>query len=500
MLLNNFSGGLNTRIAPHLLQPNTAQVYTNIDNSSGALLPVKDCTLDTQTVDKYFTWYEYGQEYISSNTEASYVEYQDILYKTNFNSRPTKYDGTDEYSLGIAGPTNNLSLISGGSGNLDGTYKYVYTYYNSASGVESKPNPINAELTVSSESIDVGGFQVSSNAQVDIIRLYRLGGTLTDFTLVVEKPNNATDFNDNVADVDIAGNHILDSYTYGIAPNKLKYLVEAYAMLFGAVGDKLYYSVIGKPDAWPEAYFIDFDLEITGIAPMQSGLLVFTKYKTYIITGTNPDSFSKQLIDGEQGCISHYTINFVANSLTWLSLDGVCVTTGGAFDVISFPNLGKLSLTGVNNAEVHDRVYYISHSGGLLAFDFRYTPVVRTIDKNVDWLHAHNNTLYANISGDIYSMFDGEDLEYTYKSPILTEGMYSNRKDYKDFYIKYNGDITLRLYVDGELVNEKELSGNSCFNLKALNSASGYGLEIEIVGTGEVSEIEYKAQGRQNGR
>ena len=54
--------------------------------------------------------------------------------------------------------------------------------------------------------------------------------------------------------------------------------------------------------------------------------------------------------------------------------------------------------------------------------------------------------------------------------------------------------------MDGEVVIDKELSGNTTANLKALDKAKGYGLEIEISGSGTVYEIEYKALGRQNGK
>ena len=501
MKLNDFSGGLNTRVDPSLLLPIQAQIYENIDNSKGSLGPIKDNTLDMSNIEKYFKWYEFGQEYIHSVNESSYIEYQDIMYQTHLGSTPTKYDGTNTYGLGIVGPTNQLSTIEDIAGTLDGTYTYVYTYYNSATGVESQPSELSQELAVSLKKVNVGGFVVSTDPQVDFIRLYRLGGTITSYTLVVEKANDAIDYLDNIADVDLAGSHILDSYTYREAPNELKYIKESYAMLFGAVGDKLYYSEIGKPDAWPVTNYIDFDKDITGIAMIQSGILVFTKFKTYIITGTSPDTFSRFLFDGEQGCLSHYTIKFTNNSLIWLSSDGICNTSGGLIDVISLPLLGPLSLSGVNNAEVLNRAYYLSHSEGILVFDFRYNTIVRTISTNVDWLDKHNDLLFSNISGDTYSMFTSDELlEYHYKSPILTEGAFSNLKSYKDFYIRYNGEINIKLYIDGKEVNVKELTEDECYNLKASSNSSGYGLEIEVVGTGIVNEIEYKAEGRQNGR
>ena len=55
--------------------------------------------------------------------------------------------------------------------------------------------------------------------------------------------------------------------------------------------------------------------------------------------------------------------------------------------------------------------------------------------------------LFLSDSTDLYEMFAGTALTYTYKSGILTEGNYANLKTYKDFYIKYNGVITVKLYL-----------------------------------------------------
>lgn len=500
MLLNDFSGGLNTRVAPSLLTPNQAQIYNNIDHSSGSIKPVKGYTLDTNGVAKYFTWYNYTSEYVSSATETSFIEFKDTMYYTQFNNYPVSYDGTNTYRLGIVSPVNAVSPAKNVAGNLTGTYTYVYTYYNSTTGIESQPCPISAEVSPSSESVLVQLFEASTDPQVDTIRVYRNGGALTNYTLVGTKANDTSNYTDDIADIDLAGNHILDSWEYKEAPMYLKYLHESYAMLFGSVKDKLWYSNIGQPAYWPATNFIDFPDDITGIASIQGGLIVFTMYKAYLITGTSPETFSKQLLDGEQGCISHYSIKYTDNNLLWLSNDGICATTGGMINVISLPILGIMNLQGFNNCEVYERGYYMSYADGILVFDFKYNTMVKFIDTKVDWLHRHNDTMYGNIGGDTYSLFTGSDLVYKYRSPVLTDGSYSVRKDYKDFYIKYNGPITLRVYIDGDLKNEKELTGDSCYNLKALASSSGYGLEIEIEGTGEVSEIEYKALGRQNGR
>lgn len=602
MLLQDFSGGLNTRVAPSLIAPNESQVFTNIDASSGSIRPLKDKTLHTADVNKYFTYYYANSEFYSKTAESSFVEYRDLLYITNLNSYPTKYGGTNEYRLGIVKPavkptaayvasgttpygvkfgtettgdlqvgtynyivvhkaTTDIIKITRFSTTLDpmgairiyysltgatsvdiyreyddtyrlvttattsfyytdilfdieantelptlpelpgGDYTYAYTYYNSSDGSESAPSPISDLVTGSEGKISITFSGASADLQVDKIRLYRLGGAVTQYSLLVELPNDIVDYTDITLDIDLAGNTILDTITYDPAPTGLKYLVESYAMLFGAVGDKLYYSNIALPNAWPATNFLDFEDNITGIGAIQNGLLVFTKLKTYIVTGNSPETFSKYLLDSSQGCLSHYTIQFVRGTLLWLSEDGICTSSGGLVEVLTQNKLGKITLTGIQNAQVHDGIYYLLHSTGMLVLDFRYNLMVRKVVCDANWIGAYFDKLFLQYADNLYETCSSETpLEYHYKSGVLTEGQYTNYKIFKDFYIKYNGSINLKLYIDGTKVNDVNLTGNRCYNLKAVSHANGYGLEIEIQGTGEVSEIQYTALGRQNGK
>ena len=131
----------------------------------------------------------------------------------------------------------------------------------------------------------------STDPQVTNIKLYRIGGTLTSFSLVVTLPNNTGTYTDNAIDVDLPGD-ILTSQNAGQAPSGLKYLTSANAMFFGALGDKLYFTEVAYVNNWSPYYFIDFDEPITGIGATANGLLVFTEYTTHIITGTSPTSLS----------------------------------------------------------------------------------------------------------------------------------------------------------------------------------------------------------------
>lgn len=613
MLLNDFSGGLNTRVSPHLIQPNQGQVYTNVDNASGSLKSVKGPVATGVGVTGYFTYYWAATQWVSRATKSDFIEYKDLLYISNGTDDIEVFDGATSGTLGIIGPTNILDVeelpigtvtitditdttglsqtvnykyklvinstlassnlyrdysytipynsgiiravqftlsnldasivtlgdavtlyreyegeyrlvYSGVYANgmtitdndiniganakletslLENTVSYVYTYFNSTSGIESKPSLPSNDVNMTAK---VTGITLSADPAVDAIRLYRIGGGLTSYTLVDTLSNATQAYIDYNATLDIAGNWVLDSINNDLPIAGLQYITEAYAMLFASKGTRLYYSEIAKPYAWPAFNYIDFDTEITGIGAVSNGLLVFTKYKTYIVTGNSPASFSKYLLNGEQGCVAHSTIQFADNTLVWVSTDGICASSGGKVELLSMPLIGKLTYLEIYNAAILDNVYYLSLRTAtghrLLALDFRYNKIIRYIDNGNSgtYIVSTRDNLYQFYNSNIQRLLDGSDLTIDYKSPILTEGKYSNYKTYKDFYIKYNGTFTLKIYIDNTLVLTKALSGDAVYNAKSLGLSKGYGLEFVITGTGEISEIDYEVVGRQNGK
>ena len=612
MLMRDFSGGINTRVAPSLLQPNQAQEYTNIDGSSGSLKSLGGPVSTGIPIDSWYTWYYANSEWVYKAVDTDFVEYRDILYSSN-GTTLEQYDGTTTKSLGIVGPTNildttgivagtavveaiasttqglligteytykvgvysavlgttvyknftyaipfilsardikitlsNLNItyfnststvtiyrelngefyklleVAYGTGvvytdsvlnistlpilsnsSAEGIYSYVYTYYDNLTGIESTPSLPSSEVTAISTFLQ--GITASADVSVTHIRVYRIGGDLPYYTLVDTIANTTISYYvDKLLDITIAGNHVLDSISNNVPISGLKYITEAYAMLFAAKGDKLYYSDIAKPYAWPATNFIDFDSDIMGMGAISAGFIVFTRYKTFIITGNSPESFSKHLLSGSQGCVNHKTIQFVDNNLLWLSSDGICMSNGGSITVPSMSILGPLTIPVVYNSAVLDNVYYLSYYTALgnkiLVFDFRYNTIVRYISTFGSYISSKKDNLYQVYNSTLQIMLIGDPMEFTYKSPILTEDAYTNYKTYKDFYISYDGVFTITIYIDKVLVNTIELDGTGVENIKGLGIAKGYGLEFKIVGTGTINEIEYKVLGRQNGK
>lgn len=381
----------------------------------------------------------------------------------------------------------------------EGTYQYCYTYYNENDGTESMPSDYSNELEVEGNAIRVTVVK-SACSQVTHIRIYRLGGTLLDMYRVTELPNINQTYIDNLGDADI-DMKLLDSQNNGPAPVGLKYLTESNAMFFGAVKDKLYFSDIGFVNHWSPYNFIDFDSDITGIGEVQNGLLVFTKFKAYIVSGNGPGTLTKFLLNGRQGCLLHKSIQYISNMLVWLSDDGVCSSAGGDVLVITRTNLGKFSLKNPKCSDVYNDCYYLSHDDGTLVLDFRYGMTIREKTQVYEGLGVFENKFYGVKNNKLYHIEGSEEpTSIHYRSPILIDNSISQIKNFKNIYVFSEGNMTFKTYLGGELVSTKELTGG--YEEVKLPQAGrlDYYIEFEVIGSGCLVEIEYKFEGRQNGR
>lgn len=497
MQLNQFNGGLSTRLASHLIGANEAIVYTNVDNKYGALAPIKGNTNIGTSLFKSMV--NFKATWVSFDNDTDFVEYQDKLYKSDGVNKPMKSsNGVVWQNLGINKPSQAPGVSITAAGNLSGTMQYTYTYYNSVDATESQPSVYSPDLVCLNSRVNIT-LVASTDPQVDKIRLYRLGGAITTPIMVVELNNTSQTYEDNIADINLT-NVALDSFTNAPAPTGLKYLIEAFSVFFGVLDDKLYYSDTAFPNYWNEFFFIDFPENITGLGLTQNGLLVFTKYKTYIVTGNSPSTLSKYLLNGNQGCILHKSIQYVDNTLMWLSTDGLCISTGGDIQVISRDKLDKLSIVPIASI-VYDDVYYLAHTTGILVSDFRFGGVFRAMNTVAKGFAIYNDTLYACINDLLYSVGTKALTEtMVWKSPEYPDGSISNLKNYKSIYVSSTGSLTFKTYIDKLLVNTTALDSGSQEIKLPQNRRNGYTIQFEVIGTGTLTEIEYKLEGRQNGK
>ena len=386
---------------------------------------------------------------------------------------------------------------------LLGTRNYVYTYYSSTTGFESAPSEASDDLVCNINNVVITNFTTTSDTTVDSIRLYRIGGTLKDYYLVATFSKTTTSYTDTKTDLQALDGTLLT--TSGLIKPKtgLKFLTEYNAALFGAIDSIVYFSNVGLVDQWAEYNYIEMPEHITGFGVTQNGLLIFSRNKTWILTGNSLSTYSKYLLNGNQGCVSHNTIAYVANNLLWYSLDGICTSTGSNIELLSWPKLGKLVINPIC-AKVYENQYYLFHETGTLLVDFREGVRFSTLSLIVRgaYYNPSYDILYILQPNNI-GMFEygtGSDLTLNYKTGRLSEGKISNYKSYKNLYIYSKGAGQVKLYMDGELISTINLVDG--FNdIKYLQTSTrGYYIELEFTGTNSILEVDYAVEGRQNGR
>lgn len=386
---------------------------------------------------------------------------------------------------------------------LSGTRQYCYTYYREVDGTESAPSEYSNDISYEGNDITLVGFQASSDLTVTGIRIYRIGGDLTEMTLVDEVSLNTTSYIDSKLDEDIAG-ELLSTIGTMEPPEDLNHLTEYSTTLFAVKDNELWFSESGIVDLWNAFNFITFNEAITGLGATQNGLLVFTRNKTYIILGTDTSNFTKRLLNDSQGCIQHKSIRYVDNTLIWLSLDGICASTGGKIDIISLNKLGKLNVEPITSS-FYEEEYYLFHTTGTIVVDFREGIRFKELDLVVNgaYYSSQFDKLYI-LNPEDFGMYEFGTSEtlvpYVFKSGWLTDNGLTNLKTYSHIYISIIGTSSLIVYVDGIEANTYVLT-NGVNDIKLPKGfTKGYYIELEFTGTGEIYEIEFKTEGRQNAR
>lgn len=606
MTINDFTGGLSTRLSPNLIQLNESTICTNVDLTSGVLKPLKDLTATNKTIpinNPVFT--EFKGIYLSSNSGTSYVEFNDSLYIANgIDAIKKTINGTTLYDVGLVSPTTKLTTTSSFSvtftlsniasgatitfptgtytylvqyttlvgaikyeiktfsytgtrgirltissfSNLEsvtlyrkvdtkyklvgestssltiddivydintkpsttpyeqslGTRNYVYTYYSSTTGFESAPSTVSDDLVVSINNIVITGFVSTADSTVDTIRLYRLGGTLTDFYRVASFAKTTTTYTDTKTDLEVLDGELLTTNGFIKPPSGIKFLTEYNSALFGSIDSTLYFSNSGLVDQWTSDNWIVFPEHITGLGVTQNGLLIFSRNKTWILVGDNLANYSKYLLNASQGCLTHSTIAYVDNNLLWLSLDGICVSQGGSIEQLSYAKLGKVAVNPII-ARVYENQYFLFNETGTIVVDFRGGGVkfltLSLIVRGAYYSSSYDK-LYILKPSDIgmYEYNSGSNLTFTYKTGWLAENGLTNYKTYKNVYIKTTGSVSLDLILDGVVIKTYTLSAGVTDIKFPQEYSKGYYTELLFYGTGQVIEVNFLTEGRQNGR
>lgn len=264
-------------------------------------------------------------------------EYKNVAYWLRESSNAlVRSDGTYFGASGIAEPDTAPTLAAGAAGDIPAAdFLGVYTYYNSATGVESNPSPASAVYThAGSAKINWSGIAVSTNSQVTARRLYRtLPDQTGEYYFVAQIDNNfdTTFTGDNVLVQDL-GEAV--SFRNGLPPSNLHFGTVWKERFFASDKIDLFYSESGRIECFDEdaiiSVFPDDGHEIRGIHPYGDRLVIGKTNKVHYLVGTDPDNFALLTLSDRHGCASHHSMQSAEGLLFWLGFDNIYRSDGNS--------------------------------------------------------------------------------------------------------------------------------------------------------------------------
>lgn len=382
---------------------------------------------------------------------------------------------------------------------IESKVSYLYTYYVSKLGIETPPSKV-AEVVAAGNSLKFQiNWELPTDPQIDQVRIYRFGGGISAPSLVGTYPIALRTITDSL-NSPIDG-RILTTQTNIPAPEKLAGISVIYAMLWGFQGNTLYYSQIGNPFAWSAYNSIIMEGEITGFGAVPNGILIFLKTQTYLLTGQTPQNFTKFLLSTTIGCISRVSIQQFQNGLIWLGENGLYISNGGNVADITQAKYTNFTLSRPFASLVWNNFYILATADNMLMVDLKNLRIFYLSDKAVYLAYKGAKLYHLDSNGDLYETFGGEHpRELVFHSATYAEGSLTNRKNYSTIYFHSTGDLQVKVFLDNILAGESVLQKGVTELKLSSQHTRGYGIRFEIVGSGTLNEIEYKAEGRQNGR
>lgn len=500
--------GIAPRFEPGL-KPGYARTAENCDLADGKIGPLLAASLQEADANGYNSLYYFNGEW-ERGDDRYYLQWNildnEILVYLK-GGVPYKKVGATEALLGqtrLGAPTTALN----GAGVLTGDFYYIITTTRNVGGYtdESGPSAASAVISASSNKILVT-CPALSDADVSHWNLYRLNDATGEYQLVATIAAATTTYDDNTADADL-GDAITTWYTSDqgndIVWDKPQVtfdglIDEPYSgMIFGWKGPTLYWSEPGYMDAWPGFYNMNFPFNIKRVLALSGVVVVLTEKGPHVVDGSHPEQLSPSKLLGKEPCVglaacqTSRGVAYLSDSgIVLFNLTGATVITNGAFTEGWF--VDNVDPSGAILAD-NDNQLYLFHSGGVLKADLRTKPVDwTTLDILATGVHVDGdgNLFYMDSTGIRLLHGDTEVLVWTWKSGDIV-GRHPNEKPFNEVEIMGSGTITATLYVDDDVAKATKALAWDMIRRRTLKLPSetmGRAIQVELTGTGEVTEM-----------
>lgn len=321
-------------------------------------------------------------------------------------------------------------------------------------------------------------------------RIYRTE-TSGVFQFVADVPASQLTFTDNVASEDLGTN--LPSTDWAPPDARLVGLKDIPGgFLAGYYDNTLCFSEAFYPHAWPIAYQLAFTDDIMGLCAVSGGIIVATKGRPHIISGSTPSAMSDNIIDCDLPCVSGRSLVDMGEFAIYASTEGLAAISGGTGKLITegsiTPDQWKALKPETIHAYRYEGRYLAFYEGGCFSFAASEGFQFYEIESDYGYYDLYKDDLYLLDGGKMLGWRKGGAMKLRWKSKIYevppgSSGLTCGK------LIAAQYPATLRLYGDGVKFFEQQITSRDMFRLPP--GFSGVrDIEIELAGSVEIKSVQ----------
>ena len=251
--------------------------------------------------------------------------------------------------LGVPQPANALT-VTPPAGTTE-TRSYVYTFV-TAYGEEGPPsNPTTVTGTTGTWALSNGSTSWTNGSHVDVatVNIYRTVPNASNpgFFFVATVPiatwiSGSGTYSDSSVDATIALNNTLDFVDNFPPPANMQGIaLMPGGFMLGWQVRNLLMTEPYLPHAWNPAYNLATEFEIVGIVIWSQTAIICTTSNLYLGSGSTPDSFTLQKLDGVTPCLSRRGIVSTVSGAYFPTVDGLAMFNVSGLNTITQSILTK---------------------------------------------------------------------------------------------------------------------------------------------------------------
>lgn len=403
-----FAQGMNDITDPALLGPDQATYAIGVDMSAGTLRGMFSPGTAVTTVTAgsvSLTWAgknawvanSYSQWACNDAPTAAGAGVTYLTQQTGgVASNPTIQQGASSYRLGIPVPAAPTATQGGADGNPSHLTRSFVAVALTSDGQQS-----NASGSVSwsyDGYVAIITAPASNDPRVASFAIYAtdpLNNRSGYFYLTTINPSSTYQAGDG-SDVDTSrplnwapgGNPNLTASPsdHSVAPN-LTIISDAIhsvtqgagtagsGILFGAVGNIVYWSMLGYSNYWPTSNYLGLPEPVEAMTTSGAQTLVFTASSIYSFTGYSDTAINIQKIPTDIGVLTGCgkTVSQSPFGVIFTSREGIALFDGSSTRIISEGIISPVTLAngGFKHGRYYDRCYFLFGAGYTLVMDMR---------------------------------------------------------------------------------------------------------------------------------